>query len=101
MSSKILQVLLHSLKFLASLFHFLIDFSLYPRKAKKIRQIFLQYMISQYSQSLDDTWQENYREELALMVQSGKRAEIEALYFHGYDYLGKHIAKKIVQANYI
>lgn len=35
------------------------------------------------------------------MVESGLRAEIEALYFHGYDYLGKFIAKKIVQANYI
>ncbi|KAK4844885.1 hypothetical protein QYF36_025647 [Acer negundo] len=45
--------------------------------------------------------QENYREELALMVQSGQRAEIEALYYHGYDYLGKYIAKKIVQAYYI
>ncbi|KDP34754.1 hypothetical protein JCGZ_11275 [Jatropha curcas] len=44
---------------------------------------------------------ENYREEVALMVESGKRAEIEALFFHGYDYLGKYIAKKIVQANYI
>ncbi|KAG6791665.1 hypothetical protein POTOM_000795 [Populus tomentosa] len=48
-----------------------------------------------------ETLQEKHREELALMVQSGKRAEIEALYFHGYDYLGKYIAKKIVQANYI
>ncbi|KAH7550219.1 hypothetical protein JRO89_XS13G0156300 [Xanthoceras sorbifolium] len=45
--------------------------------------------------------QEKYREELALMVQSGQRAEIEALYYHGYDYLGKYMAKKIVQANYI
>ncbi|XP_062147215.1 meiotic recombination protein SPO11-2 [Alnus glutinosa] len=45
--------------------------------------------------------QENYREELAVMVQRGQRVEIEALYFHGYDYLGKYIAKKIVQANYI
>jgi meiotic recombination protein SPO11 len=35
------------------------------------------------------------------MVQSGRRAEIEALYFHGYDYLGKYIAKKIVQSDYI
>ncbi|XP_011029358.1 PREDICTED: meiotic recombination protein SPO11-2 isoform X2 [Populus euphratica] len=48
-----------------------------------------------------ETLQEKHREELTLMVQSGKRAEIEALYFHGYDYLGKYIAKKIVQANYI
>ncbi|OMP06072.1 Spo11/DNA topoisomerase VI, subunit A [Corchorus olitorius] len=45
--------------------------------------------------------QENYREELELMMQSGQRAEIEALYVHGFDYLGKYIAKKIVQANYI
>ncbi|MED6167166.1 hypothetical protein PIB30_000417 [Stylosanthes scabra] len=45
--------------------------------------------------------QGNYRDEVALMVQSGMRAEIEALYFHGYDYLGKYIAKKIVQSDYI
>ncbi|KAF3448621.1 hypothetical protein FNV43_RR09334 [Rhamnella rubrinervis] len=45
--------------------------------------------------------QENYREELASMVQTGQRADIEALYFHGYDFIGKFIAKKIVQANYI
>lgn len=45
--------------------------------------------------------QENYREELALMVQTGRRADIEALYFHGYDFIGTFIAKKIVQANYI
>ncbi|KAF8379593.1 hypothetical protein HHK36_029034 [Tetracentron sinense] len=45
--------------------------------------------------------QENYKEELEIMVQSGRRAEIEALYFHGYDFLGKYIARKIVQADYI
>ncbi|KAH7840130.1 hypothetical protein Vadar_013039 [Vaccinium darrowii] len=32
---------------------------------------------------------DNYKEELAVMVESGKRAEIEALYFHGYDFLGR------------
>ncbi|KAM5572354.1 meiotic recombination protein SPO11-2 [Rosa sericea] len=48
-----------------------------------------------------DMLQERYKEELTLMVESGQRAEIEALYCHGYDYLGKFIAKKIVQANYI
>ncbi|KAL6177311.1 hypothetical protein ACLB2K_048837 [Fragaria x ananassa] len=48
-----------------------------------------------------DMLQESYREELRLMVESGQRAEIEALYCHGYDYLGKFMAKKIVQANYI
>ncbi|XP_050378673.1 meiotic recombination protein SPO11-2 isoform X2 [Argentina anserina] len=48
-----------------------------------------------------DKLQESYREELRLMVESGQRAEIEALYCHGYDYLGKFIEKKIVQANYI
>lgn len=35
------------------------------------------------------------------MVESGQRAEIEALYSQGYDNLGKFIARKIVQANYI
>lgn len=45
--------------------------------------------------------QENYKEELAIMVESGQRAEIEALYFHGYDFLSKYIADKIVQGNYI
>lgn len=35
------------------------------------------------------------------MTETGQRAEIEALYFHGYDYLGKYIAKKIVQVDYI
>ncbi|KAL4592518.1 hypothetical protein LXL04_005516 [Taraxacum kok-saghyz] len=45
--------------------------------------------------------QDNYKEELAVMVESGQRAEIEALYFHGYDYLGKYLANKIVQVHYI
>ncbi|RDX76903.1 Meiotic recombination protein SPO11-2, partial [Mucuna pruriens] len=45
--------------------------------------------------------QDNYKEEVALMIQSGRRAEIEALYFHGYDYLGKYVAKKIVQSDYV
>lgn len=35
------------------------------------------------------------------MIQSGHRAEIEALYFHGFDFLAKYIGKKIVQADYI
>ncbi|XP_076947388.1 meiotic recombination protein SPO11-2-like [Bidens hawaiensis] len=45
--------------------------------------------------------QDNYKEELAIMVQSGKKAELEALYFYGYDFLGKYLANKIVQVNYI
>lgn len=45
--------------------------------------------------------QDDYKEELSLMVQRGQRAEIEALYCHGYDFLGKYLAKKIVQADYI
>ncbi|XAR70250.1 DNA topoisomerase (ATP-hydrolyzing) [Bertholletia excelsa] len=44
---------------------------------------------------------DNYKEELAVMVRSGKRAEIEALYVHGYTFLGKFLANKIVQAKYI
>ncbi|KAL3635606.1 hypothetical protein CASFOL_020153 [Castilleja foliolosa] len=45
--------------------------------------------------------QDKYKEELAVMIESGHRAEIEALYIHGYDFLAKYIGKKIVQANYI
>lgn len=45
--------------------------------------------------------QDNYKEELAAMIQTGYRAEIEALYFHGFDFLAMYIGKKIVQANYI
>nr|XP_027080749.1 meiotic recombination protein SPO11-2 isoform X2 [Coffea arabica] len=48
-----------------------------------------------------DVLQDSYKEELATMVESGRRAEIEALYFHGYEFLGKYLATKIVQANYI
>ncbi|KZV31531.1 hypothetical protein F511_07382 [Dorcoceras hygrometricum] len=44
---------------------------------------------------------DNYKEELAMMVQSGHKAEIEALYVHGFDFLSKYLAKKIVQASYI
>lgn len=35
------------------------------------------------------------------MVDRGQKAEIEALYHNGFDYLEKYIAKKIVQFNYI
>ncbi|XP_071697021.1 meiotic recombination protein SPO11-2 [Rutidosis leptorrhynchoides] len=45
--------------------------------------------------------QDNYKEELAVMVQSGHKAEIEALYFHGYDFLVKYLANKVVQVHYI
>lgn len=45
--------------------------------------------------------QDNYKEEVAVMIQSGYRAEIEALFVHGYDFLAKYIGSKIVQANYI
>ncbi|TKW08882.1 hypothetical protein SEVIR_6G054300v4 [Setaria viridis] len=45
--------------------------------------------------------QESHRAELMLMVETGKRAEIEALYSHGFDFLGKYIARKIVQGDYI
>ncbi|CAH8380615.1 unnamed protein product [Eruca vesicaria subsp. sativa] len=67
--------------------------SLVPLKAKD----------SQIAKSLlsSKILQENYREELSLMVETGKRAEIEALYCHGYNYLGKYIATKIVQGKYI
>ncbi|KAK3020202.1 hypothetical protein RJ639_046834 [Escallonia herrerae] len=44
---------------------------------------------------------DKYKEELAVMVESGHRAEIEALYYHGYSFLGKYLVNKIVQASYI
>ncbi|MED6148111.1 hypothetical protein PIB30_050123 [Stylosanthes scabra] len=69
------------------------DESLVPLKPKDLQ--IAQTLIS------SGILQGNYRDEVALMVQSGMRAEIEALYFHGYDYLGKYIAKKIVQSDYI
>ncbi|KAH0909449.1 hypothetical protein HID58_032770 [Brassica napus] len=67
--------------------------SLVPLKAKD----------SQIAKSLlsSKILQENYREELSLMIETGKRAEIEALYCHGYSYLGKYIGTKIVQGKYI
>ncbi|CDY25553.1 BnaC09g11780D [Brassica napus] len=67
--------------------------SLVPLKAKD----------SQIAKSLlsSKILQENYREELSLMIETGKRAEIEALYCHGYNYLGKYMATKIVQGKYI
>ncbi|KAL0694029.1 hypothetical protein Bca4012_061209 [Brassica carinata] len=67
--------------------------SLVPLKAKD----------SQIAKSLlsSKILQENYREELSLMIETGKRAEIEALYCHGYNYLGKYITTKIVQGKYI
>nr|CAD1820747.1 unnamed protein product [Ananas comosus var. bracteatus] len=45
--------------------------------------------------------QDAYKNELRLMVEVGRRAEIEALYCHGFDFLGKYIARKIVQSAYI
>ncbi|KAF8712943.1 hypothetical protein HU200_028728 [Digitaria exilis] len=45
--------------------------------------------------------QESHRAELTKMVDTGKRAEIEALYSSGFDFLGKYITRKIVQGDYI
>ncbi|XP_031249562.1 meiotic recombination protein SPO11-2 isoform X1 [Pistacia vera] len=75
--------------------------SLAPLKPRDL-QVARSLMSSKILQvKINGVCQENYKEELTLMVQSGQRAEIEALYFHGYDYLEKYIEKKIVQANYI
>jgi len=38
---------------------------------------------------------------MAVMIQRERRVEIEALYFHGYDYLGKYNANKILQSDYV
>ncbi|KAJ6845087.1 meiotic recombination protein SPO11-2 isoform X1 [Iris pallida] len=45
--------------------------------------------------------QETYKAELLSMVEKGHRVEIEALYCRGFDFLGKYIATKIVQSDYI
>ncbi|KAG9452965.1 hypothetical protein H6P81_005869 [Aristolochia fimbriata] len=45
--------------------------------------------------------QEVYKIELMKMVERGHRAEIEALYYHGFDFLAKYVIKKIVQSDYI
>ncbi|KAH7428336.1 hypothetical protein KP509_10G088000 [Ceratopteris richardii] len=42
-----------------------------------------------------------YQEELTHMLEFGGRIEIEALYAHGYSFLGKYIAQKIVERDYI
>lgn len=44
---------------------------------------------------------ETYAAELTIMVEMGHKVEIEALYCHGFDFLGKYIAGKIVQSDYI
>jgi len=45
--------------------------------------------------------QDDYQQELSRMTQSRQKTEIEALYYHGYGFLGRYLAKKIVQADYI
>lgn len=35
------------------------------------------------------------------MVERGQKAELEALYHNGFDYLEKYIVKKIIQFSYI
>ncbi|KAI5655416.1 hypothetical protein M9H77_32603 [Catharanthus roseus] len=67
--------------------------SLVPLKSKDL-QIAKSLMSSEYLQ-------DDYKEEMETMVQRGQRAEIEALYYHGFDVLGKYLAKKIVQKSYI
>ncbi|KAI5067860.1 hypothetical protein GOP47_0016205 [Adiantum capillus-veneris] len=44
---------------------------------------------------------EQYKQELAYMLEFGQRIEIEALYAHGYSFLGKYVSQKIVQRDYI
>ncbi|XP_031495683.1 meiotic recombination protein SPO11-2 [Nymphaea colorata] len=50
---------------------------------------------------LSNTLPESYAEELRFMVECGLRAEIEALYFHGYGFLTTYIVRKIVQGDHI
>ncbi|KAF3782396.1 Meiotic recombination protein [Nymphaea thermarum] len=53
------------------------------------------------SNVLELNMQESYAEELRFMVECGLRAEIEALYFHGYGFLTTYIVRKIVQGDHI
>ncbi|XP_020579272.1 meiotic recombination protein SPO11-2-like [Phalaenopsis equestris] len=45
--------------------------------------------------------QESYRAELTTMIEKGDKAEIEVLYFHGFNFLCHYIATKIVKSDYI
>ncbi|KAJ7553112.1 hypothetical protein O6H91_06G084500 [Diphasiastrum complanatum] len=44
---------------------------------------------------------EAYKLEVGKMMEMSKRAEIEALYAHGYDFLGHYITQKILRLQYI
>lgn len=44
---------------------------------------------------------EQYKQEILDMLAFGRKAEIEALYAHGYGFLAKFITHKIVQRDYI
>ncbi|KAH9547964.1 hypothetical protein CY35_11G062900 [Sphagnum magellanicum] len=45
--------------------------------------------------------QEEYKGEILEMLVSGQKAEIEALYAHGYNFLTRFITQKLVQRDYI
>ncbi|KAG0452800.1 hypothetical protein HPP92_025464 [Vanilla planifolia] len=47
------------------------------------------------------TLQDSYRGQLNSMVEMGNRIDIEALYCHGFDFLGKYIARKIVMCDFL
>lgn len=49
-------------------------------------------------------WLQNhkqYKQEILEMLTFGQKAEIEALYAHGYEFLAKFITKKIVRQDFI
>ncbi|XP_074572139.1 meiotic recombination protein SPO11-2-like [Curcuma longa] len=75
------------------------DLKIIPQQA--LTQLTPQDMKKAKSLMTSKVLPESYRVELAIMVEKGERAEIEALYYHGFDFLGKYIGKKIVQADYI
>ncbi|MCO5611540.1 hypothetical protein L7F22_065793 [Adiantum nelumboides] len=77
------------------------DFQLIPKESLlpltlKDRQLGSSLLSSKMLQS-----KELYRQELAYMLEFGHRIEIEALYAHGYSFLEKYLAQKIVQRDYI
>ncbi|KAG6486966.1 meiotic recombination protein SPO11-2-like [Zingiber officinale] len=75
------------------------DLRIIPQQA--LTQLTLQDVKKAKSLMTSKFLPDSYRVELAIMVEKGERAEIEALYYHGFDFLGKYIGKKIVRADYI
>ncbi|ERM96492.1 hypothetical protein AMTR_s00001p00260080 [Amborella trichopoda] len=75
------------------------DLMLVPQDSKvmmKTRDL----QIAKSLMSSDMLQDHKYKEELRAMIQGGQRVEIEALYAHGYEFLGRYMVTKVVQDDY-